>query len=83
MIIICICVGSITTSVQFYDRRIATAVHSVHCNGSERTLLDCQYNNGSSAQCEGIVAYVLCRGKIVIMLAIDLCLTLVFSILYA
>jgi hypothetical protein len=57
------CVGSIAASLEYYNRRIASAIHSVQCRGSEEILLDCQHNNGSSTQCHGIVAYVICRGK--------------------
>ena len=59
-------VGSISVSTgYYYNHRITSVIHSVQCNGSEETLLDCQHNNGSSAQCEGILASVICRGKVV------------------
>ena len=59
-------VGSISAHASteyYYNHQIASVIHSVQCNGSEDTVLDCQHNNGSSTQCEGIVASVICRGK--------------------
>jgi hypothetical protein len=65
------CVGSIAASLEYYICRIASAIHSVQCNGSEETLLDCQHSNGSSAQCVGRVAYVICRGIQIVIIVIS------------
>ena len=58
----CMHTGSTASTKYYYSRRITSVIHSVQCNGSEETLLDCQHNNGSSAQCERIFAFVICRG---------------------
>ena len=55
--------GSLAASNWYADSRISPAVHSVQCNGTEESIFDCQFINGSTAQC-GIYldASVICQG---------------------